>query len=149
MRFTLIALYLLLASATKLQAQNHLLGPSVSYQYQKGSILKTGVYYAANIASQNILKIDATANFSWIQNKHAVIPEVAATYYADMYLLGVFGRTEITPYTVSPKVGFTLLTLIELDFGYGFSINNKPNYRPIKGFTTALRFNIPLNSLLL
>lgn len=148
MRITSIILCLLVLSATKSEAQNHLFGPSISYQYQKGSILKTGIYYAGDISSKNILKIDATANFSWIQNKYVVIPELAASYYSDMYILGLFGRAEATPYTVSPKVGLTLLTLIELDFGYGFPISDKTNFRPIKGFATSLRFNIPINSVL-
>ncbi|MCY4778784.1 hypothetical protein ORI89_03910 [Sphingobacterium sp. UT-1RO-CII-1] len=149
MRITLIALCLLLAAATKLQAQDYIFGPSVSYQYQKGSVLKTGVYYASSINTKHILKLDATVNFTWIQKKHTIIPELAATYYTDIYILGAFARTEFTPYTISPKVGLSILTLIELDFGYGFPISDKKDFRPIKGFTTSLRFNIPINSLLL
>lgn len=141
---TTACLLLGLAFAPRLQAQNRLFGPSVSYQYQKGNILKTGVYYASDISSKNILKIDATANFTWIQDKSTVIPEVAATYYSAMYILGLLGRAEFTPYTITPKVGFTILTLVELDFGYGFPISDKTNYRPIKGFATSLRFNIPI-----
>ncbi|ERJ58727.1 hypothetical protein [Sphingobacterium paucimobilis] len=145
---TTLCLLLGIAISPHVQAQSYLLGPTVSYQYQKGSILKTGVYYATSINTRNILKLDATANFTWIQNKHAVIPEVAATFYSDMYILGLFARTEFTPYTVTPKIGISALTVLELDFGYGFPMANKTNYRPIKGFTTSLRFNIPLNSSL-
>lgn len=148
MKIVLTTLFILLGLTTKLEAQNHLYGPSVSYQYQKGSILKTGVYYATDFRSTNILKLDATANLTWIQNKYAVIPELAVTYYSDMYYIGVFGRTELTPYTISPKVGFSFFTLFEIDFGYGFSISDKVNYKPINGFTTSIRFNIPVNGLL-
>ncbi|MFD2556340.1 hypothetical protein [Sphingobacterium tabacisoli] len=145
---TAICVLLGLMIAPKLQAQNSLFGPSISYQYQKGSILKTGVYYCSEINTKNLFKIDATANFSWIQNKSTVIPEVAGTYYSAMYIIGLLGRAEFTPYTITPKVGFTILTLLELDFGYGFAISDKKNYSPIKGFATSLRFNIPINSRL-
>lgn len=144
----LSVLFFIVCFTSKLNAQNHLFGPSVSYQYQKGSILKTGIYYAKDIRPKNILKVDATANFTWIQNEYLVIPELAVTYYSDMHYIGIFGRTELTPYTVSPKVGLSLFTLIEIDFGYGISTFEKTNYRPIQGFSTSIRFNIPINNLL-
>ncbi|MDM1347626.1 hypothetical protein HX071_14995 [Myroides marinus] len=145
MRIILIFVCLLIGTST-LQAQNSLWGPSVSYQYQKGSIVKVGGYYATEINNTNILKIDATANFTWTQGKYAVIPEVAVAYYSDMYYIGAFGRAEITPYTITPKVGLSLFTLFEVDLGYGLPIADKTDYRPIKGFTTSIRFNIPINS---
>lgn len=148
MKIVLTTLFILLGLTTKLQAQNHLYGPSISYQYQKGSILKTGVYYATEVTNTNILKLDATANFTFVQRKSTVIPELAVTYYSDMYYIGAFGRAELTPYTISPKVGVSLFTLFEIDLGYGFSIADKPKYKPLRGFTTSIRFNIPLNEVL-
>ncbi|WP_010251352.1 hypothetical protein [Myroides injenensis] len=147
MRIILITLLLLLGLTTKLHAQSHLFGPSVSYQYQKGSIVKTGIYYATAATPTNVFKIDGTANFTWVQDKYTVIPEIALAYYTDMYFIGAFGRAEVTPYTLTPKVGVTLLTFVELDLGYGFPIADKSNYRPIKGFTASLRFNFPINFL--
>lgn len=145
MKIALILLCLCLGLTTKLQAQNSLIGPSMSYQYQKGSILKTGAYYATELNAGHILKVDATANFTWIQNQFAVVPELAVTYYTEMYYVGAFGRAEFTPYTISPKVGLTLFTFFEVDLGYGFPLATKTGYRPIKGFTTSIRFNIPFN----
>ena len=141
-----LLLALFLCNTAQLQAQEHFIGPSVSYQYQKGSILKTGIYYASSFNTDHIIKLDATANFTWIQNKYALIPELAATYYSEMYYIGFFGRAELTPYTVSPKVGLSLFTFFEIDLGYGFPLADKTDYRPIKGFTTSIRFNIPLNT---
>lgn len=145
MKIALSLLCLFLGLSTKLQAQNSLMGPSISYQYQKGSILKTGAYYATELNAGHILKVDATANFTWIQNQYTVIPELAVTYYTEMYYVGAFSRAELTPYTISPKVGLSLFTFFEVDLGYGFPIADKTGYRPIKGFTTSIRFNIPLN----
>lgn len=148
MRIMLLVCCLLLGCTAKLQAQNYFVGPTVSYQYQKGSLLKTGIYYASDFNSNHIIKLDATANFTWVQHSYAVIPEIAATYYSEMYYIGLFGRAEVTPYTLTAKVGLSALTVLEIDFGYGFSIADKTGYTPINGFTTSLRFNIPLNSKL-
>lgn len=139
---TLVALLTLVSS---LKAQDYLIGPSLSYQFQKGSVLKTGAYFAFPFSGDHILRADATANFTWTQKKFAVIPEAAITYYPQTYVLTPFVRTELTPHTITPKVGVSLATLVDLDFGYGFSINEKRDYNPIKGFAVSLRFSIPLN----
>jgi len=136
---------ILLAFGKKVMAQDHLIGPTLSYQFQKGSIIKTGAYFAVPFLGDNILRADATANFTWTQKKFAVIPEGAITYYPQTYVLTPFVRTEITPYTFTPKLGVSLATLLDIDFGYGFSIKDKKDYRPMKGFAVSLRFSIPLN----
>ncbi|MDR2221684.1 MAG: hypothetical protein LBE34_02980 [Flavobacteriaceae bacterium] len=122
------------------------MGAFCKLSISKGKYCKTGGYYATEIALDKFIKIDATANFTWIQNKYAVIPEAAFTYYSTMYYIASFGRAEITPYTITPKVGLSFLTFIEVDLGYGLPIADKADYRPIKGFTTSIRFNIPINS---
>ncbi|CDS97886.1 hypothetical protein MUB18_04970 [Sphingobacterium sp. PCS056] len=127
------------------RAQETLYGPTLSYQYQKGSAIKTGGYFAFAFLGENILKTDVTANFTWTQSKFAVIPELAFSFYPQSWVVAPFVRTEITPYTITPKVGISLATILDLDFGYGFATADKQDYRPIKGFTASLRFNIPLN----
>ncbi|WP_293899633.1 hypothetical protein [Sphingobacterium sp. UBA5670] len=136
---------ILLTLGCSVKAQDYLIGPTLSYQFQKGSIIKTGAYFAFPFIGDHILRADATANFTWTQKKFAVIPEAAITYYPQTYVLTPFLRAEVTPYTVTPKLGISLATLLDLDFGYGFSINDKKDYRPMKGFAVSLRFSIPLN----
>ncbi len=148
MKIVLSILFLFLGIDTKMQAQNHLFGPSFSYQYQNRSMLKTGIYYATELNLNHIVKVDATANFTWMKNNFVVIPEVAATYYSEMYYIGLFGRTELTPYTLMPKVGLSFATFIELDLGYGFPLANKGELGSIRGFTTSLRLSIPINTKL-
>jgi hypothetical protein len=129
----------------QVKAQEILYGPTISYQYQKGSAVKTGGYFAFAFLGENILKTEVTANFTWTQKKFVVIPELALSFYPESWVVAPFVRTEFTPYTFTPKVGVTMATLLDLDFGYGFSIADKQDYRPLKGFTVSLRFNIPLN----
>lgn len=137
-------LVLILASLSS-KAQDILYGPTVSYQFQKGSAIKTGGYFAISFDGDHIFKTDVTANFTWAQNKFAVIPEAAFTYYPAVFIITPLVRAEITPYTITPKLGFSVATLFEFDLGYGMSINEKKDYRPIKGFAGSIRFNIPLN----
>jgi hypothetical protein len=127
------------------KAQEVLYGPTLSYQYQKGSAVKTGGYFAFAFLGENILKTDITANFTWTQKKFAIIPELAFSFYPQSWVVAPFVRAELTPYTLTPKVGVTLATLLDLDFGYGLSITDKQDYLPLKGFAVSLRFNIPLN----
>ncbi|WP_294348008.1 hypothetical protein [Sphingobacterium sp.] len=137
--------FILLALIGRVRAQDYLIGPTLSYQFQKGSIIKSGAYFAFPLVGDHILRADATANFTWTQKKFAVIPEAAITYYPQTYVLTPFLRTELSPYTITPKVGLSLATLLDIDLGYGFSINDKKDYNPIKGFAVSLRFSIPLN----
>lgn len=130
------------------QAQDILYGPTVSYQYQKGSIVKAGGYFIYSFDGDDIIRTDVTANFSWLQNKYATIPELALTYIPGTFVIAPFVRSEITPYTVTPKLGLTIITLFDIDFGYGFPIHDKPDYRAIKGFAASLRFSFPLNYVL-
>lgn len=141
----IVCIVVLLAFGKRVVAQDYLVGPTLSYQFQKGNIVKTGAYFAFSFLGENILRADATANFTWTQKKFAVIPEAAITYYPQTFVLPPFVRTEVTPYTVTPKIGVSLATLLDIDFGYGFSIHDKVDYRPMKGFAASLRFSIPLN----
>ena len=143
--YWLCCIVIYFAFAGKAKAQDYLVGPTLSYQFQKGSIVKTGAYFAFPFSGDHIIRADATANFTWTQSKFAVIPEGALSYYPQTYVLTPFVRAELTPYTLTPKVGVSLATLLDLDFGYGFSIKKKTDYQTIKGFAVSLRFSIPLN----
>lgn len=146
-RVFLIGLFCLL-SLDALHSQV-MYGPTVSYQYQKGSTAKVGGMVMTGVGYNGIIRADVTGNMTWTQSKFAVIPEVALAYYfgstPKFNLFPLLVRAEVTPYTVVPKLGVSLLTVVELDLGYGISIQDKKDYLPIKGFTGSLRFSLPLN----
>lgn len=124
-------------------------GPTASYQYQKGSAIKVGAYAMTDVSINALLRADLTGNLTWTQGKFAVIPELAVSYYwgspNGYFLIPLFVRTEVTPYTVVPKLGISFLTVVDLDFGYAVSTRDKKDYLPIKGFTGSVRFSFPLN----
>ncbi|MGJ1316708.1 hypothetical protein ACR78R_29400, partial [Sphingobacterium multivorum] len=56
-----------------------------------------------------------------------------------------FVKAELTPYTITPKVGASLFSIVDLGIGYGFDYNTKKNFKPIDGITVSVGVNIPLN----
>ena len=120
-------------------------GPSVGYQYQSGNFLKVSGWGLFAPNDFQYMKIDAGANFSWMEGKTTVIPELGFTYYLNDFVLFPFVKAELTPYTITPKIGASLFSIVDLGVGYGFDYNTKKNFKPIDGITVSVGVNIPLN----
>lgn len=134
--------------STFANAQDFLVGPSVSYQSQAGNMLKVGGYYLQPLAGNAIgIKLEANANLAYFRDQLLVIPEGSFTFYPTFNNLIVpFVEGELTPYTATPKVGLSVASIVEFGFGYGFDIKTKQDLKSIEGFTFSLGFNIPLNA---
>ncbi len=143
-----IILLILLGFPTFSQAQDFILGPTISYQTQAGNWLKIGGYYLQPIANNAVgIKLEVNAQLGHSRNKFIVIPEGSFTLYPTFNNLIVpFTEAELTPYTLTPKIGLSVATIVEFGFGYGFDIKTKTDLKPIKGFTFSLGINIPLNA---
>lgn len=146
MKKTLLTVALLMGFYS--QAQDFLVGPSISYQSQAGNMLKVGGYYLQPLAGNAVgIKLEANANLAYFRDQFLVIPEGSFTFYPTYNNLIVpFIEGEFTPYTATPKVGLSIATIVEFGFGYGFDIKTKQELKPIEGFTFSLGFNIPLNT---
>lgn len=130
-------------------AQDFLVGPTISYQSQAGNLLKVGGYYLQPLAGNAFgIKLEANAQFAYFRDAFRVIPEGSLTLYPTFNnLILPFVEGEVTPYTITPKVGLSVATIVEFGFGYGFDTKVKHDLKPIKGFTFSLGINIPLNAL--
>ena len=108
-------------------AQDFLVGPTVSYQSQSGNLLKVGGYYLQPIAGNAVgIKLEANAQFAYFRDQFLVIPEGSFTFYPTFNTLIVpFVEGELTPYTATPKVGLSIASIVEFGFGYGFDIKTK------------------------
>lgn len=91
------------------------------------------------------MKIDAGANFTWMGSGTTVIPELGFTYYLSNRGIWPFIKAEATPYTLTPKVGISLLSFVDIGLGYGIDINQKSGFKKLDGFTGSINFNLPLN----
>ena len=120
------------------------LGASAGYQYQHGNYLKLSGWALLDQQHAGFFKVDAGANFSWMQQKTTVIPELGLSYYFAEQWRWAFLKAEVTPYTVTPKVGLSIVSLLDLGLGYGFEFNKKKDFVPIEGFTVSVGLNIPL-----
>ncbi|GHE29950.1 hypothetical protein [Sphingobacterium griseoflavum] len=120
-------------------------GPSIGWQYQSGNFLKASGWGLFAPNDRQYVKIDAGANFTWMRQQTTVIPELGLTYYLSNRLVFPFLKAEVTPYTVTPKLGIGLLSIIDLGIGYGFAMQTKDNFKPIKGINGSVSLNIPLN----
>src|SRR5690606_24558632 len=118
-------------------SQTSLYGPTISYQSQSGSMGKIGGYYLHYSEKTNMgSKVDATAKFAYVRNQFLVIPVAGLTFYPNVDLLiEPFLETESNPYAVTPNVGFSIVTLLDFSFGYGFDLKTKQDLKPLQGFT--------------
>lgn len=140
-------LTLLLLTSLMGYSQTQLYGPTISYQTQSGNMAKVGGFFLRSSGTANVaFKIDATANMGYFRDQFVLVPEVGFTFYpTDFNLILPMIEAEVTPYTFTPKVGFTLLTILDFSLGYGIELNTKKDLKPIKGFTFSLGVNIPIN----
>lgn len=148
MRTIPILLYLLLSLAGKAQEvkkSNWIVGPSLAYQYQERSFLKASFWGLTDLGYANYLRLDAGANLTFVHKKIHVIPELGITYYLSAKGAWPFLKTEITPYTITPKIGVGIFNIVELGAGYGFEIKQKADLTAIKGFNFSIGLSLPLN----
>lgn len=124
---------------------NWIIGPSIAYQHQEKSFLKASFWALKDICYANYLRFDAGANMTFQDEKAYFIPEVGATYYLSAKGIWPFIKAELTPYTVTPKVGLGVFNILEAAIGYGFDIKQKDPLPPIKGLNFSIGLSIPLN----
>lgn len=131
-------------NAQEKKAKGWIFGPSIGYQYQRGSFLKASAWTLFAPNQSQYIKFDAGANFTWMLDQTTVIPEFGVTYYLNNVAVWPFIKGEITPYTATAKAGISIFSMLELSAGYGFDINTKENFKPIDGFTIGVGINVPL-----
>lgn len=150
MKKNLFFLLFLGCNSLMLQAQDFLVGPTISYQSQAGNTLKLGGYFVKPIFGDAMgIRLDANTQFAYFRNQFLVIPEGSLTIYPTFNnLILPFVEGELTPYTLTPKIGLSFATILDLGIGYGFDIHTKQDLKPIKGFTFSFGINIPLNAVL-
>lgn len=135
----------MLAVAQNKSGNKWIWGPSIGWQYQSGNFLKAAGWGLFAPNDHQYMKVEAGANFTWMRNQTTVIPEVGFTYYLSDKLVFPFLKAEVNPYTVTPKIGIGLLSIIDLGLGYGFAMQTKEGFKPLQGITGSVSLNIPLN----
>ena len=122
-----------------------IIGPSIGYQYQDKHFVKASLWGLTDLGYANYLRFDAGANMTFADKKAHFIPELGVTYYLSAKGVWPLIKAEVTPYTLTPKLGFGIFNIVEVAAGYGFELKQKSNLPPIKGFNFSVGINIPFN----
>jgi hypothetical protein len=133
------------SNAQQVKRSRWIIGPSVGYQHQEKSFLKASLWGLTDLGYANYLRFDAGANLTFADKKSYIIPELGVTYYLGAKGVWPFLKAEVTPYTLTPKIGLGIFNILEFGAGYGFELKQKNNLPPIKGFNFSLGINIPFN----
>lgn len=145
----LLVLFSMSVTATRAQGKQApnkwIWGPSLGYQYQKNNFLKTSFWGLMDLGYANYLRIDGGANLSRKSRKTHVLPELGVTYYLGAKGGWPFVKGEITPYTITSKVGVGLFNLMEFGVGYGFDLKAREDLGTIKGLSFSVGLSLPLN----
>jgi hypothetical protein len=104
------------------------------YTYFNGNLIKLG---AKHIIKETPISLGIYGYLGNYNNKTILIPEANATVYiggndfmkASRGFLP-FARVGLSPKTVTPEIGISLFTLIEISGGYGIKTNNTTLYNP-------------------
>lgn len=124
----------------------------VGYVYQNQSFGEVGGRLYFLKTDDVIYRIGASALMGVANTKFAIMPKVQGDilinfeknvdlYHSYYFLAGA----EITTKYTAPKIGVTLLGLLDLTAGYAFSLDKKGvNGKELKGLNVNLTLNIPL-----
>ena len=148
MRLLYILLFLILSVYSKAQQVKNskwIIGPSIGYHHQEKSFFKASLWGLTDIGYANYLRFDAGANLTFADKKAHFLPELGITYYLSAKGVWPFLKAEVTPYTLTPKIGLGIFNILEFAAGYGFELKQKSNLPPIKGFSFSVGINIPFN----
>lgn len=121
-----------------------IVGPTAAYQYQSKSFLKLSFWGLKDLGYADYLKVEGGANFTWQERKTFVVPELGVTYYLSAVAVWPFMKAEVTPYTVSPKIGLGVFNLLELGLGYGWALQSRSELGNIKGLNISIGASFPL-----
>jgi len=138
-------MFSVISKAQDVNKSSWIVGPSIGYQHQEKSFLKASLWGLTDLGYANYIRFDAGANLTFADKTAHVIPELGITYYLSAKGIWPFLKAEVTPYTLTPKIGLGLFNILEFGAGYGFELKQKTNLPPIKGFNFSVGINIPFN----
>ncbi|WP_333662790.1 hypothetical protein [Chishuiella changwenlii] len=153
----IIALFILLFSF-QVKAQKELteyFTINLGYETWNGNYGKVGTDLFLVQQNNNILTFSANANLGYMQDKFRVIPEIGAGYMfnfrnntADPYSSHFNSafyviRGEVSPWTITPKAGIAILSILEFNAGYSFEFRENKDFKNMNGFRAGLVIHLP------
>ncbi|MBS7333290.1 MAG: hypothetical protein KIG88_06820 [Weeksellaceae bacterium] len=128
---------------------------NAGYEYWNGNYGRLGTDLYLVQENDNIFTINANVNLGYMQDQFRAIPEVGFGYLfnfknnpGDPYSSNInsafySARVDFSPWTITPKVGFAVLSLLEFNAGYAFEFREYEDFKNMNGFKAGLTIHLP------
>lgn len=134
---------------------SHLL-VNVGYANLNGNYFKLGPEVYLTQPNGNLIDLSLTANMAYFSKHFVVIPELGVGYQFNSkkvnnridpykeYVNSTFysARVNVSPWNVTPEIGFAFAGIVEANIGYSFEFN-KHDYASFDGIKFGLTIHIP------
>ncbi len=151
-------LWILLVGSVVVLAQYERVQPiaSLSYVNQGGNYLKVGGGMLIEQNNRNAFQVMGNAHLGYMRDKWIVIPELGISYlfnFKSMNNQGFMGsnhpffqyviRTNVSPWTITPEIGFQLFRYLEYTMGYAAEFDEPNEFKSLQGFRVNFGILIP------
>ncbi|QIG89827.1 hypothetical protein G6R40_09200 [Chryseobacterium sp. POL2] len=139
-----------ISTSLKAQSTTHTL-LNIGYAYQNQSFADVGLKFLFLKNDDVLYRVGASALMGSTNNDFAIMPKLQADillnfqkdvdlFHSHYFLIGA----EATSKYIAPKVGVSLLGIIDLTAGYGFGFSGQDlNGKSLKGFNLNFGINLP------
>lgn len=107
----------------------------ISYRYSGRNVLQAGLEYRLGNSYDGSIILGPSLLYTRVNDTDRFIPEINVNLLRAGLLIGVSGN----PYSLEPRIGFSLFNAIFLNTGYAFPIHKEKYF---KGITFGIQFNI-------
>lgn len=107
----------------------------ISYRYTGRNVLQAGLEYRLGNSYEGSIILGPSLLYTHVNDKDKFIPEINVNILLAGLLIGVSAN----PYSLEPRIGFSLFNAVFLNTGYAFPIHKEKYF---KGITFGIQFNI-------
>ncbi|WP_330746618.1 hypothetical protein [Chryseobacterium sp. CP-77] len=107
----------------------------ISYRYTGRNVLQAGLEYRLGNNYVGSIILGPSLLYTHVNDKDKFIPEINVNILRAGLLIGVSAN----PYSLEPRIGFSLFNAVFLNTGYAFPIHKEKYF---KGITFGIQFNI-------
>ncbi|QAR31321.1 hypothetical protein EQP59_08210 [Ornithobacterium rhinotracheale] len=144
-----------LSAQVKYQAITPYTVLNIGYTYQNASFLSTGVDEYLVMPNNHIIDLGASVDMGILSKKITAIPKVSVGYlfnaknsvvdpYSSNFNSAFYVlRANVTPWSIEPEAGITILSLLELTAGYGFEFREHKE-ASLNGLKIGVNVKLPL-----
>ncbi|ADX67430.1 hypothetical protein [Weeksella virosa] len=105
--------------------------------------------------NDNIIDLGLAGNLGYMQNNFILIPEASIGYLFNFYQKAAdpysksfrssfyTARINVSPWSISPELGFTVLSVFEFNAGYAIEFREYKDFKSLEGLRFGCTFHLP------